>query len=50
LFNVEQIKNNNIKYFDPFRIRGGLSLKNSAPYDTGASFYEDIVKSNLKFK
>lgn len=50
LFDVEQIKNNNIKYFDPFRIRGGLSLKNSAPYDTGASFYEDIVKSNLKFK
>ena len=50
LFNIELIKKHKLKYFDPNRIRGGLSSKNSAPYDTGASFYEDILKLKLKYK
>ena len=46
-FNLNLLKCANIRYFDPTRIRGGLDSNNSAIYDTGTSFYEDIIKSGL---
>lgn len=45
-FNLEKM--HNINYFDLKRMNG-LS-KYGKPYDTGASFTEDVIKQNLKFK
>lgn len=47
--NVKQIKDNNINFFDPYRIQGGLVYEANR-YDTGASFYEDVISKNLKYK
>ena len=42
-FNVNKIKELNIKYFDAKRMIGlNLNDKESMKYDTGSSFYEDI--------
>lgn len=47
-FNVNLIKQNNIKYFDAKRI--GENYYNNCIYDTGSSFYEDITKKRLPYK
>lgn len=48
-FNIKMIKDNNIHYFDKNRIMYGYGpdCKN---YDTGTSFYDDIIRKKLKFK
>lgn len=46
-FNVEKIRKVNIRYFDPKRIMQ-IETGNES-YDTGASFYEDILKNNLRY-
>ena len=40
----------NIQYLDINRMHGGNNRINSSSYDTGASFYEDCMKSNLPIK
>lgn len=47
-FNLKKIKENVIQYFDEKRMNG-LS-KFGGPYDTGASFLEDVVKKKLPYK
>lgn len=47
-FNLTKIKENKICYFDEKRMNG-LS-KQGDPYDTGASFLEDIVNKKLPYK
>lgn len=46
-FNLKMIKENNINYFSHDRING-LSKKGK-PYDTGASFFEDIYNNHLLY-
>ena len=48
-FNCELINKNQLKYFYPDRIHGGLTFSGNY-YDTGASFYEDVINKNLIFK
>lgn len=48
-FNTKMIRQFNIKFFDPYRIIGS-SKENSNQFDTGASFYADIVDKNVPFK
>ena len=50
LFNIKEIEKLHIQYFDPTRIRGGTLLANSAKYDTGASFLEDLRAKKASFK
>lgn len=40
----------NIKYLDISRMHGGANIYNSYMYDTGCSFYEDIISFNLPIK
>lgn len=47
-FNIKDIRNHSISYFDINRILGGSNPKNYF-YDTGASFFQDIVKNGLNF-
>lgn len=47
-FNTSKIKQQNISYFDPNRIMFGYNF--AGEYNTGASFYEDVVKCGEKFK
>ena len=49
-FNVPMIKKYNICFFDKNRILFGASEKNNLRYDTGSSFYEDIMNANLPYK
>lgn len=49
-FNVHDIKEKKIKYLDINRMHGGANPKNSELYDTGASFYEDVVNRKKKFR
>ena len=47
-FNVHNIRKNSLRYFDQTRItqlKGGDDT-----YDTGASFFEDIVTNKLKYE
>lgn len=44
ILNLEQIKNNKIKYYDVNRM---FLIKNNKTHDTGASFLEDCIKNNL---
>lgn len=46
--NIKMIKENSINFFDPYRIQGGLVYKANR-YDTGASFYEDVINKKIKF-
>lgn len=48
VFDLPLLKKHRIHYFDPQRIRGGLNQRNSPLYDTGASFLEDVQKSNVQ--
>lgn len=48
-FNCDLIKRKALKYFYPNRIHGGLTFSGNY-YDTGASFYEDVINANLPFK
>ena len=48
-FNCDLIKRKELKYFYPNRIHGGLTFSGNY-YDTGASFYEDVINANLPFK
>lgn len=45
-FNIKMLRKLKIRYFDPMLIHGGLT-KPGNYYDTGASFYEEIIKKNL---
>ena len=45
--NMEIVRKNNIHYFDPSRIHGGF--RDDRLYDTGGSFFEDIVVNGLPF-
>ena len=45
LIDLQQIKNNNIHFYDANRM---LYVNDLVDYDTGASFYEDIVNAGLK--
>jgi hypothetical protein len=42
---VDFVKNHNVNYFDPYRMRTLTTI----PYDTGASFYIDMNKEKHKF-
>ena len=48
--NQSKIKSKNIKYLDIYRMHGGANARNSCIYDTGCSFYEDVVKAKLPVK
>ena len=48
-FNCEKILQYKLKYFYANRIHGGSSISGNY-YDTGASFYEDLINRNLPFK
>ena len=48
-FNLKLVRQNKLKFFDPMRIQGGLVAEANS-YDTGASFYEDVIKRNLSYK
>ena len=48
--NQSKIKSKNIKYLDIYRMHGGANASNSCIYDTGCSFYEDVVKAKLPIK
>lgn len=48
--NQSKIKSKNIKYLDIYRMHGGANAGNSCIYDTGCSFYEDVVKAKLPVK
>ena len=50
MFNIKQIKDNGLKYFDMRRIHGIYGPNDGFLYDTGASFYEDVVKRKLKHR
>lgn len=42
---------NNVHYFDPYRILHGKTNKqNPRLYDTGGSFFEDVVQNSIPFK
>ena len=47
--NCQILRDNNIKYFHPDRIHGGMTVAGNY-YDTGASLYEDVLNLNLQFK
>lgn len=54
-FNTELLRQNNLRFLDISRINGGTNLANSKMYDTGSSFYEDMLNAKqynnkLKFK
>jgi len=49
-FNVKMIKAYNIRYFDYSRMHGVIAPNRGNYYDTGASFYEDLVKHGLKIR
>lgn len=44
---MEIVRKNNIHYFDPSRIHGGF--RDDRLYDTGGSFFEDVVVNGLLF-
>lgn len=48
--NQSKIKSKNIKYLDVYRMHGGVNARNSCMYDTGCSFYEDVVNAKLPTK
>ena len=50
--NLAKIKEKNIHYFDPERIIHGKRNTKGNPrlYDTGGSFFEDIVSASIPFK
>lgn len=48
-FNCEKVLQCKLKYFYADRIHGGSSQSGNY-YDTGASFYEDLINRNLPFK
>lgn len=59
LLNLDKIKEKNIKFYDPDRVKnsGSEGFFKNVPlqqnlggtyYDTGTSFYEDLTKNNLK--
>lgn len=47
-FNLKVLKSKNIRYFDGNRMNG-LSNKGQ-PYDTGASFLEDLISNKIMYK
>ena len=49
-FNIDMIQKKKIRYFDYARMHGVLAPNRGNYYDTGASFYADLVKNNLQFK
>ena len=49
-FNVKMLDSKNIKYFDYNRIHGILAPNRGNYYDTGSSFYLDLIKNKLPFK
>lgn len=49
LFNIDKINKAHLKYFDYSRMHGVLAPNRGNYYDTGASFYEDIIKNKLNF-
>lgn len=49
-FNVDLIKQHNIKYFDYTRMHGVLAPNLGNHYDTGASLYADVIKLKLPYK
>lgn len=48
-FNIKKIQQFQLKYLDVDRMRGGENIENSKKYDTGASFYEDIVQRKIPY-
>lgn len=48
-FNIELLNYYKIKYLDINRIMG-TKYKNSIQFDTGSSFYIDIINNNIKYK
>lgn len=48
--NKKKIQQKNIKYLDIYRMHGGADEHNSHLYDTGCSFYEDVVEAKLPIK
>jgi len=49
--NARKLKEMGIHYFDPYRIlHGKANLQNRRLYDTGGSFFEDVVESKIAFK
>lgn len=48
-FNIPLLRQFKLKYFDPLKIIGSYS-DNASSFDTGASFYEEIVKNDLPIK
>jgi len=49
-FNAPMIKKHGIRYFDKDRIMFGNNPNNAFTYDTGCSFYEDVLKYDLKYR
>lgn len=47
VFNIEMLNNYNIKYFDILRMHG---INGGMSYDTGSSFYEDVIAKKLPYK
>lgn len=47
-FNLKKLKENEINYFDATRMNGLSKL--GEPYDTGASFLEDVINKKLPYK
>ena len=48
-FNVKMMNAHQINYYDPYRLHGGV-FKLCDCYDTGASFYEDVILHNVPYK
>ena len=48
--NKKKIQQKNIKYLDIYRMHGGADEHNSHLYDTGCSFYEDVIEARLPIK
>ena len=49
-FNIKKIQGFHLKYLDIDRMHGGRNAANSKKYDTGASFYEDIIQRKIAYK
>lgn len=48
-FNIKKIRSLKLKYLDIDRMHGGRNIMNSRKYDTGASFYEDVINKKLPY-
>lgn len=49
-FDIKKIREYRLRYLDIDRMHGGRNAENSKKYDTGASFYEDVIRKKIPYK